>query len=620
MKLSQLTPIESQRQINEVFYGYNHTVKVPDGNFYDMRNLSSDNFPVLSPRPKRGTYISYGQTAPRTAALISKDNLCWVDGIDFYVNGVKQAITLDPQYADTERQLISMGAYVIIMPDRMYINTISPTTDYGNIEAVYAPTTTAGVTYTMCTLSGDALDSTPTVSPNEPADPDNMDLWIDTSQTPHILKQYSASSGMWVQVAATYVKIASANIALGFKELDGVRISGIVPEQLADLNNKTSILYKVSRDEESNGLHDYIVVAGILDEAVSQETAVNVSRRMPAMDFVIECQNRLWGCRYGQDNQGNVVNEIYASKLGDFKNWDCFMGVSTDSYRASCGTDGQFTGAITHQNYPLFWKENVLHKVYGSYPAQYQITQNTCRGVQKGAGKSLAIVNEVLYYKSRNGVCAYDGSLPGEVSYAFGEDHFTGLDDSITDKLRNGAVAGSHGNKYYINMKSDMDGKWWLFVYDTAYQVWHKEDEFRADSFCSCKNEFYYIDHETKHIRTMFGSGTADTEPILWMAETGVLGTSIGVAEGSAALPGKKYIGQLLVRMSLAIGTRVDFYFEYDSDGVWRRVSSVTGRNLRSFYTVLRPRRCDHCRMRIVGVGEAKIFSIAKTIEQGSDL
>ena len=287
---------------------------------------------------------------------------------------------------------------------------------------------------------------------------------------------------------------------------------------------------------------------------------------------------------------------------------------------ASCGTDGQWTGAITHQNYPLFFKENVLHKVYGAYPAQYQITQNTCRGVQKGAGKSLAIVNEVLYYKSRTGVCAYDGSLPADVSYVFGEDHFTGVDDTNLDFLRNGAVAGAHGSKYYINMKSDEDSKWYLFVYDTSAQTWHKEDEFRADCFCSCKNELYYIDHSTKYIRTMFGSGTADTDPVEWMAETGVLGTSVPYQNGATSLPGKKYIGQLLVRMSMEIGTRVDFYFQYDSDGVWRRVSSVTGRNLRSFYTVLRPRRCDHFRMRIVGVGEAKIFSISKNIEQGSDL
>ena len=46
-----------------------------------------------------------------------------------------------------------------------------------------------------------------------------------------------------------------------------------------------------------------------------------VTKIIPAMDYVIECGNRLWGCRYGQNNNGEFVNEIYASALGDFKTW-----------------------------------------------------------------------------------------------------------------------------------------------------------------------------------------------------------------------------------------------------------------------------------------------------------
>ena len=33
----------------------------------------------------------------------------------------------------------------------------------------------------------------------------------------------------------------------------------------------------------------------------------------------------------------------------------------------------------------------------------------------------------------------------------------------------------------------------------------------------------------------------------------------------------------------------------------------------------IRPRRCDHLRLRVVGEGEAKIYSIAKVVEEGSD-
>ena len=48
------------------------------------------------------------------------------------------------------------------------------------------------------------------------------------------------------------------------------------------------------------------------------------------------------------------------------------------------------------------------------------------------------------------------------------------------------------------------------------------------------------------------------------------------------------------------------------------RADKIT--KLRSFSVPLRPRRCDHFRLRIVGEGDAKIYSISKTIEQGGDL
>ena len=62
------------------------------------------------------------------------------------------------------------------------------------------------------------------------------------------------------------------------------------------------------------------------------------------------------------------------------------------------------------------------------------------------------------------------------------------------------------------------------------------------------------------------------------------------------------------------------FYAQYDSCGEWELLSSMTGTNLRSFSVPVKPKRCDHFRFKIVGTGDAKIYSITKTIEQGSDL
>ena len=596
MFLPSLNEIDTNRDMVELFKGYNHNLRINDGEFYDMKNLTSDHYPTLSPRGKRG---SLGISAN---AIISKDNLCWVDGEKFYINGMP----IDMKLNDEPKQLISMGAYVIVMPDKKWINTLSKAEEkaWGYIENEIK--TSGEVSFSMSKMDGTSIGENIPCGNTAPENPKNMDYWVDTSSDTHSLKQWNTSTEMWTSIATTYIKISSPGISLGFKQYDGVTISGLKDSNNPDLAkiDGSFILWGV-KDPDTVGT-DYIVIVGMLDANCTTDAEITISRKMPEMEYIIESGNRLWGCHYGTNDNGEVVNEIYASKLGDFKNWNSFLGVSTDSYAVSCGTDGAWTGAINHLGYPLFFKENCLHKVYGNYPANYQVQTTACRGVEKGSDKSLVIVNEVLYYKSRNGICAYDGSLPQEISYRLGNKKY--ID----------AVAGSHNNKYYISMQDVETGEYVLFVYDTALSMWHKEDDTRIKDFCSCKyrksdteviDELFFVDAEN-NLRTMFGGGTTDAEPVEWMAETGVIGTD---------MPDKKYISRISVRMMLTVGARVSFFAQYDSSGSWEALGTMTGRTLRSFSVPIRPKRCDHLRLKIVGRGDAKIFSIVKTVEQGSD-
>jgi len=568
----------------DTFRGYNHNLRIGDGEFFDMKNMTSDYYPILSPRKNRGVYAL--PDAP--AGLIAKDTLCYVDGTDFVMDEYRIDMGLSVKEEDCPKQLISMGAYVIIMPDRKYINTMD-ITDFGNIDA--SITTSAEVRFELCTEDGDLYENA-IVSDTEPESPENFNLWIDTSASPHTLKKYSASSSMWMSIATTYIKISSTGIGAVFERYDGVTISGIKAAQLADLNS-TMTLWGCGQN--------YLIVVGMLDAVTLQSVedgAITIERRMPNMDFLTESGNRLWGCRYGTAVNGKVVNEIYASKLGDFKNWNCFMGLSTDSYVASCGTDGQFTGAVTHLGYPLFFKEGYVHKVYGNYPSNYQIQTTACRGVEKGSQDSLAIVNEVLYYKGKNGICAYDGSLPSEVSYVLGGEGY---------RL---AVGGAHGNKYYVSMQ-DAAGEWNLFLYDTEKRLWHKEDGLHVDAFCSCRGEMYCIEHDSKKILALLGSGTAYEEDIEWRAETGEIGISS---------PDMKYVSRLTIRMSMDIGAVMKIFVKYDLENEWELLGEIRGTSLRSFSIPVMPRRCDHLKLKLEGTGMCKIYSITKTIEQGSEL
>lgn len=583
------------QQTMDVFGGYNHNVRIQENEFYDMKNLTSDQAPVLAPRKRRGLYV----TGSNVQGLIGKDALCYIDGSEFVINEYRVDMGISTDQEMCPKQLISMGAYVIIMPDKKYFNT-ADFSDYGDIDA--EATTQTTVTFIPCRLDGTEYNPD-YIQPTPPTEPENMALWMDTSATPHSLKQYSSGTNTWVGVETTYIKISCPGIGAAFREYDGVKISGLSGQLTADeTGSEAANAQQLKALEGSHILYgcgeDDVIVIGILDTRSTITNAVTISRKMPAMDFVIENDNRLWGCRYGLNNDGEVVNELYSCKLGDFKNWNVFMGISTDSYVVSLGSDGQFTGAITHAGQPLFFKENCLHKVYGQIPANFQVQTTVCRGVQKGCSRSMAIVNEILYYKARHAVCAYDGSLPVEASAVLGEERYEE------------ATAAAHGNKYYISMRKTGTGERILFVYDTAKGMWHIEDDLPARLFCSCRDELYCATEDNRII-AMLGSGEHYEELVPWMFETGILGGS---------LPEKKYLVKLNIRLVLEAGSSINILAQYDSVGPWVNLGFITGTDLRSFTIPVKPCRCDHLRLRVEGEGKGMVFSITKTYSHGSDV
>lgn len=334
-------------------------------------------------------------------------------------------------------------------------------------------------------------------------------------------------------------------------------------------------------------------------QQAAQGSSISFSRRMPKMDFVIEAGNRLWGCRYGKNADDEFVNEIYCSKLGDPTNWNVYEKISTDSYEASCGTDGEWTGAFNYRGHPTFFKEHYIHTAYGSNPP-FQIKDIEARGIQKGSSLSLAMVNEVLFYKSIYGICAYTGGLPEEVSPQLG---------SI---LYNNAVGCAYKGKYYVEMQ-DSDNNPAFFIFDTTKGMWHKESPLNAFKMAAGGDNVFFTANARYNSASYTGEGKlfGNTEaPIRWSAESGIYGLNS---------PDKKYISRLNLRMMIPTGSSVFISIMYDSSGHWEKVTNVIGHSLMPFTLPIKPKRCDHFRIKIEGIGDIKLYSICKTIEGGSD-
>jgi hypothetical protein len=580
---------KTAQQVTDVFQGYHHDLRIGDGEFYEMQNLTADHYPMLASRNRRGV-LDATLTAP--GGMLAKEALAYVDNGKLYYNGYE---IVGLRLTAGEKQLVSMGAYLLIWPDKKYLNT-KDMSDFGDMENTVAVSCAeSNVRYDICDANGAVIQDIATTQPEEP---EGGQYWLDTTQTPHSLRRYSVSSATWATVPTVYVRIQATGIGMGFKQYDGVKLSGIaypgesaaVKEQY-DALNSTKAIYAV--DPENN----YIVVVGLVDVAVTQTTGtVTVSRSVPDMDYVCESQNRVWGCKYGMVD-GKAVNELYCCALGDFKNWNRFLGIATDAWAASVGSDGAWTGAANYLGYPTFFKENVIHRIAISSAGAHQVTETVGRGVQNGSGKSLCVVNEVLYYKAREGVCAYDGSFPSAVGEALGDVRY------------HNAVGGGCGGKYYLSMR-DGANAWHMFCYDTAKGLWHREDDLHALCFTQMDGELYAIDAETKQLLALHGSqGTPETA-VKWAAETGLIGyTTVE----------QKYVSRFNLRMLLPRGSRADMYIQYDSDGVWHHCGHMEGVGTKSFLLPVRPRRCDHFRLRIEGEGEVRVYSFAKILETGSD-
>lgn len=578
-KLPALNEQATQRRSTDVFMGYNHRLKIADGEFYDTGNLTTSYYPLLASRRKRGLVREFENFQGMTTL---NDKLAYVDKQILYYDGQATPVT---GLSAGEKQLIPFGAYICIFPDNMFYNTVD-STDYGKMASVLN-VEGAALEYRMSNIDGVEY-GTATKSETAPESPSDGQLWIDTKYTK--LYQYSVSTTTWVNIETVYTKIIFPAQSVGnrpsdrFKKLDGVTISG----SSIDGINGSKILYAVGEN--------YIVVVGVLDNVLTQSDAdISICQTIPKMDFVIECQNRLWGCYYGQSSNGTTINEIYCCVLGDFRNWNRFMGISTDAYVASVGTEGPWTGAINYLGYPTFFKENFIHRVSVSAAGAHQIMDTPARGVQKGSAKSLAIINETLYYKSREEVCAYQGGFPSGISQALGELKYSG------------AVGGALGDKYYLCMR-DSAGVHSLFVIDTVRGLWIREDDLSCITMMRSNGELYAA--SGNKLYAMTGTEGTPEASVNWFAESGIL---------YYEYPDKKYISRFNLRLKMERSSRLKIFIEYDSDGTWRPSGEIYFSGTGTVTVPVRPCRCDHMRLRLEGKGMFRLFSMARILEIGSD-
>lgn len=567
------------RSITTDFRGLNLSQGIGDGEWAWMQNMDTREYPAVARRQKR-VHVA---TLNKPNGLCATDRLCFVDGVKFYYNGFYYG-----DVEDSEKTLVPMGAKIAIFPDKKLFDTT--TFSFTDMEQKNVSSGTVRVTLAKG-------DGTPygeyTEGGTAPENPENGQLWLDTSGDAPVMKTWSEAQGLWVAETTTYVLVSATGLGQGLKALDGVTVSGLEEGGL----NGDWIL--------TDAGPDYILFTGILQKALTQAGEVRVERTCPEMDFVVEKDNRLWGC-------SSADHEIYCCKLGDPTNWRAYQGVATDSYAVTVGTPGPFTGAAVSGSAVIFFKENCLHRVYGTQPSNFTVYVDNLRGVQQGCHKSAVRVNEYLYYKSVFDVCVYADSEVAGISAALG-----------TESYKN-AVAGVCGSRLYLSME-DQEGAWQLLVYDTAAGVWTREDGAHALGFASCLTETFMLRADGELYALLPGEYNKDffmvgsdytvyaqeetDEEVSWELRTG---------EILRELPDHKYIGKIQLYLELDPGARAEVALRRDG-GAWEKVQELSGGDQRRCTLPIYPRRCDRMEIRLTGVGHARLVNWSKYVGYGSE-
>lgn len=576
-KMPYLPYASGIRRVQQIqFAGLNHTRAAKDGEIYEMHNMSSDEYPILRPRERR----KLAEANTDISAIYGHEALLKVQNGKVYYNG-----TYRGSITSGEKQFASMGHRILIWPDKAVLNV--------KYEKSGIFETLEELKESITNPKENEAYGIGSAAPYEIYVYAGGD-WVSNGKELQMIEQSVSLSKLTFQNGTYQEEDAEANTIYAqgvtwadyFKEGDAVKIEGCTQ---IDANNKTPII----REIEGSYLRFYENTFTLPEGKTSYDESgeLKVGRYAPDLEGICTCDNRVWG--YQDDT-------IYASKLGDPMNWNCFDGLSTDSYFVESGTPGKFTACVSYLGYPTFLKEEQLFKLYGSKPSNYQLQASAAMGTMDGAGESAAIASQILFYLGRTGPMLYTGGLPESIADVFGEIRFTT------------AAAGSDAQKYYMST-TDENGTSGLYVYDPKINAWHKEDELQIMQFAYTQGKLYALDKE-KNLWILNEAPEEKTQE-----ETQVK-SWVQFADFMESTMDRKGVSRVQLRIELSPGARVNVLIGYDDRKDYTVVKTFQAQEQKmSFYLPVLPRRCDRYRIRLEGVGMWRLYTMAREYYVGSE-
>lgn len=601
------------------FGGLRHSLSCSDGELYDMKNMSCLEYPIMQPRKKRRIADSGNGTTGRTKFAIYADNgTMWkVEGVSrpgntpaYYLMSSEWGIGVNLGETMKQWSFTRFGDRVLLLPEKWLVKTGLKITQYVSASSQLPELTEndAGTLYLTKGVTG-----TPSKYP--------VYRWTGTEwkYQEELIEpvEYTLEvTGVKLSDGTIFGEKATAN-TLSFTGIssmdgypavgDGVEISGLTQ---APGNDKIAIIRELQISTSGNGKLVFsdncfqmpLGSDGNPKTEVEISGTVKLRRWMPELDFCFEHDNRLWGYK---------GKTIYASKLGDPTNWNVFEGLSTDAWSLATQKKGEITGGVSYGGYPTFFREDAMARIYGAMPSAFQVSETAMPGVKTGEAKSIAAAGGMLLYLSREGMMIYADEYPQNQVNVFG-----------TAEIKN-ALACSDGTRYYAQLT--VDGEQALYCFDSLHGLWMKEDNADLLGLTYDRGTVYGLANWS------VGDAQGGSRAILDISGNGGIGTEEAAEETenvesfaefgdfTSGSLNRKALSKLQLRMELEEGARARILISYDGGG-WRQLWHLRDGKKRSVQIPIVPRRCDHYRIRIEGVGMWRLYAMAREQYEGSEI
>ena len=333
-----------------------------------------------------------------------------------------------------------------------------------------------------------------------------------------------------------------------------------------------------------------------VDDEIDSENSgwkISIPPTMPNIKYATVHLSRV----FGVDD-----DRVYASGFNDYTNWNLD---TIDEYNESnswCSPSqsntkagGSFTGITTYQNHVICFKRDFMHEIYNT-KNPFRIQDIYAEGTIDN--RTIQDVDGKLIFVSEDDVKVYTGSNPRIIGY------------NLNMPQYEYAVSGTDNRNYYLYCE-DEAGKRYLYVYDTYTELWSEQSiEYKVISFAHNKRGMYML-CDNGCIYKM------DTESYSheWSFETDLItNKTVDI----------KHIKKLQMLVEAAENAHLKVYILYDDEKFDEEKSHLvyTSKRTGKFPIRVKPKKTANYgfKLHVEGKGYVKLYELEIAIEAGGDM